>query len=468
MQATLQSPKILIGASIPRSGHHFLQNILTKYYGPRLHYCEFYSPKDCCKQVPCTRRGEFGVVYQKSHDRNMEVPKSVADAVYVLQYRHPIPEALSDRELDVVDGIGRSSINYRLGREHYMQWLASKAVYYRRFHDKWLVDRVPNGVYLDYDFLSASPVYAVERIVRAASGDVDRARIEAVVEDAKAVRVSAASKTSGGFKPRVVQDSPHFDADLLGAFEDYVLGRTPQFGYRRMLDGRIAGHPLQGLILAIDETEPLPPGFEDRLLAAIALAGEHPELMLRLAQREMQSGNVKGAADRLRRVVEQHPYFGIAYKPLFAACKALKTPPPASLFGGNALLGLTGKPDLLVEVGKILFEAGQLVNAVAALSLALAVGPDNGKVHHLLGVALLKAGKPRQALPHAEAALVIDPGNAAAAQLLANVRKRLGGRARPDVRVAWVVDCQAGRRPCSSQPKGAGPAAARRRPVNPA
>ena len=42
--------------------------------------------------------------------------------------------------------------------------------------------------------------------------------------------------------------------------------------------------------------------------------------------------------------------------------------------------------------------------------------------------ALLKAGRPRQALPHAEAALALDPANAAAAQLLANARKRLDAR----------------------------------------
>ena len=423
----IQSPTILIGASIPRSGHHFLQNLLTSFYGPILHYCEFYSPKDCCKQLPCTKRGKFGIIYQKSHDRNMEVPKSVADAIYVVQYRHPVPEALSDRELDMVDGIGRPSINYRMTREHYMYWLASKAVYYRRFHDKWLVNRIPNGIYLDYEDLSASPVDAVERIVRAAAGSADRARIEAVVEEAKSVRVSTASKATGGFKPRVIQDSPYFDPDLLGAFEDYVIGRAPQFGYQRMLAGRMAGHPIQGLILATDESDPLPPGFDDRLLAAIALAGEHPELRIRLAQRELRAGNARGAADRLQRVVQEHPYCGNAYKPLLAAYKALMTSPPASLFGGNALLGMSGRPELLVEAGKVLFDAGHLVNAVAALSLALALEPDNGKAHHLLGAALLKIGKPRQALPHAEAALGIDPANAAAVQLLANARERLGG-----------------------------------------
>ncbi|MBX9698811.1 MAG: hypothetical protein K2X74_05210, partial [Acetobacteraceae bacterium] len=286
-----QTPQHLIGASIPRSGHHFLQNLLTRYFGARMHYCEFYSPKDCCRSVPCTRRGDFSVIYQKSHDRDMEVPKAVPGATYVIQYRHPVPEALSDRELDVQDGFGRISLNYRLGRAHYASWLAAKALYYRRFHDKWLAERVANGIYLDYADLSARPAEAVARIV-AATGAVDQARVEAVVEESRSIRVSTASKATTSFRPRVAEESPHFDRDLLGAFEDYVVSRTPQFGYARMIpEGRFEGHLLHGLVLALDEAEPLPAGGGgDRLLAALAIAGEHPDIMIRLAQRELRAG----------------------------------------------------------------------------------------------------------------------------------------------------------------------------------
>jgi hypothetical protein len=424
-----ETPKILIGASIPRSGHHFLQNLLTRFFGPRMHYCEFYSPKDCCRSIPCTRRGDFSVIFQKSHDREMEVPKTLADAAYVIQYRHPVPEALSDRELDVTDAIGRVSLTYRLGREHYASWLAAKGVYYRRFHDKWMAERVPNGVYLDYAFLSARPAEAVEQIVRAATGGADRGRIDAVVEEARSVRVSTASKTPADFKPRVVEDSPHFDAELLGAFEDYVVGRTPHFGFERTLAaGRIEGHPLQGLILAQDEAEPLPLGQADRLLAAVAIAGEHPDLVIRLAQRDLRASNPAAAAERLRRLVERHPSCTPAWKPLLAAYKALKAPPPAELFGGDALLGMTGRPELLAEAGKALLDAGHLVDAVAALTLAVTFGPGSAKAHHLLASAMLKANRPQQALTHAETAVQIEPANAAAGQLLSAVRRRLTNR----------------------------------------
>src|SRR5580698_984672 len=103
--ASESAPKVMIGASIPRSGHHFLQNLMTTYYGPELYYCEFYNPANCCKNVPCTRRGEHKVIYQKNHDTDLALSPNVDDALYIIQYRHPVPEALSDRELDLQDGI---------------------------------------------------------------------------------------------------------------------------------------------------------------------------------------------------------------------------------------------------------------------------------------------------------------------------------------------------------------------------
>ncbi len=422
----IETPKILVGASIPRSGHHFLQNLLTKYFGSQMHYCEFYSPKDCCKQVPCTRRGDFSVIYQKSHDRDMEVPKDLAAATYVLQYRHPVPEALSDRELDVQDGIGRISLDYRLSRHHYAQWLAAKAVYYRRYHDKWLARRVPNAIYLDYQRLSDDPAGSVEQIVHAATGSADRARIEAVIDAEKGVRVSA--KNAGSFKPRVVEDSPHFDADLLGAFEDYVLTRAPLFGYQRKLQGRFEGHPLHGLIIALDEAEPLPAGHTDRLDAAIALAGEHPELMIRLAQREAKAGDSQAALQRLRRVAEAVPTCTVLWRPLFAAYRQAKLTPPAEIITGDALLAMVGRPDQLVDAGKALLDGGRLVNAVAALTMAVGFAPKNVRAHHLLAAALLRLNQPQQALPHAETAASLGAEDAANAKLLASVQRRISNR----------------------------------------
>src|SRR5690242_4261834 len=165
--------KALIGASIPRSGHHFLQTLLSHYFGEEMFYCEFYSRADCCRNVPCTRHGAHLFTYQKSHDRKGEVRKDVEDALYVIQYREPVGEAVSDRELDMIDHVGRRSLNYRLSYDHYVWWLAVKAAYYRDFHDKWFEPRLDNAVYLDYAWLSSDPAGAIEAIARAASGDAD-------------------------------------------------------------------------------------------------------------------------------------------------------------------------------------------------------------------------------------------------------------------------------------------------------
>src|SRR4051794_15781646 len=152
-----QRTAALVGASIPRSGHHFLQSLLSRYYGDQLFYCEVYSKADCCRSVPCKRGGGHAVTYQKSHDRQGEVPANAEGVLYVIQYREPVGEALSDRELDLTDHLGRRSLNYRLSQDHYLWWLAAKASYCRDFHDKWFSPRVGNAVYLNYADLASNP-----------------------------------------------------------------------------------------------------------------------------------------------------------------------------------------------------------------------------------------------------------------------------------------------------------------------
>src|ERR1041385_1979169 len=98
-------PKALLGASIPRSVHHYLQRTLSRYFKSEIFYCEWYTPSDCCKQVPCTSRRDCRVTYQKSHDWDFSLPSNIADALYLVQFRHPVPEALSDRDLAMRDSI---------------------------------------------------------------------------------------------------------------------------------------------------------------------------------------------------------------------------------------------------------------------------------------------------------------------------------------------------------------------------
>jgi hypothetical protein len=427
---TPDNPKIMIGASIPRSGHHFLQNLLTTYYGLDLHYCEYYSPPGCCKSIPCTMRGGYRVIFQKSHDRDLKVPPDVSDALYLIQYRHPVPEALSDRELELRDGLGRRNLAHRQTRENYAYWLANKAIYYRKFHDKWMVKRVPNAVYMDYPELSANPEGMLRPIISWASGSIDEQRLAKVVEQASATRVSlphsAESKgeESKVFKPRVIQESPHFDAELLGAFEAWILERTPSFGYRRELTGSYHDSMVYGLILLNDPEEPLPDGERNRFAAAARLAPDHPEIQRRIVQRSLKEGDVAGAAERLEATIRHSPFFTPAYKLLFSICKGSDIPVPESILNADAIIACSDSAQLLTEVGQAFLDRGLLVNAVTALSLATIIGPDHQRAFHLLAVALTQEKRWGQARQFAERAVQLDQENKSSAKLLSTLKQR--------------------------------------------
>jgi len=388
--ADVENPKVLIGASIPRSGHHFLADMMTGYFGPELYYCEYYTLANCCKQVPCTRRGRFGVIYQKSHDRDFKLPADVADALYLIQYRHPVPEALSDRELDIKDTLGRPSLAYRQTRAGFMQWLAAKAVYYRRFHDKWMAERLPNALYLDYAELSAKPADTLREIVTRAGAVPDEAHLRRVVERSGGSRGGGAET----YKPRVVSDSPYFDAELLGALEDFVLKRCPAYGFTRELSGSYEESALYGLILLKDQSEPLPKGGDcKRFKLAAKLAPDHPEVRRRNIVRMLRENHVSQALTRAQALIEDEPLFAPGYELLFKISADSDAPVPESALTGNALIACSESAELLGSLADAFLAAGYAVNAVAASSLAAQLAPKSEKIRERLDAAMASATK---------------------------------------------------------------------------
>jgi hypothetical protein len=382
------NPKILIGASIPRSGHHFLAEMVRGYFGNDLYYCEYYTFANCCRHVPCTRRGRYRYIFQKSHDRDFQLPATVADALYLIQYRHPVPEALSDRELDIKDTLGRPSLNYRRTRAGFTTWLAGKAIYYRRFHDKWMADRIPNAVYLDYARLSSEPHETMRAILRGADKEVDEALLDEVVVRA----VGARAGSSQAFKPRVNSESPYYDAELLGALEDYVLKRCPAYEFARELNGDYRSSALYAMLLLKDQKEPLPKGETKRFQFAARLAPEHPEIQRRMAQRMIREGKAAKGIEKLEILIDRHPFFAPAYELLFKACEETGTGLPESVLTGNALIACSESAELLTKLGAAFQEQGFTVNGVAAYSLAATLEPDNGEVRELLAASVRNRG----------------------------------------------------------------------------
>ncbi len=66
---------------------------------------------------------------------------------------------------------------------------------------------------------------------------------------------------------------------------------------------------------------------------------------------------------------------------------------------------------------------GRITAARAAFERSLASDPSSGYAHYNLARVLVRLGRVREALPHYEAAVRIDPANQDAAEELAAARK---------------------------------------------
>lgn len=223
----------LIGASIPRSGHHHLARLLEGYFGPQLHYCSVYGLADCCGATPCSKERGRGPTYQKSHDFDFRLPSDVAGAVYLVQHRHPVSNALSGADLRARRSGFRPPSDGTLARAKFLDFLAARLAYYKRFHDKWVATPPPGAILIDHEALEAEPAATLRPIIEAAGARVDEARLAETVE--------TLSGRGGGrsrvYKPRVVEESPFFDRSALGAFEAAVLAECPAYGYAPTLGG---------------------------------------------------------------------------------------------------------------------------------------------------------------------------------------------------------------------------------------
>lgn len=210
-----------IGVSIPRSGHSHLRRILSRYFGRELKFCDAYRPEHCCGRFPCTELGGATVFYQKNHDLLSELARQrgVEGLVYVVQYRHPVPQILSRLEFAGVPP----------GSPGRVAWLANKARERIRFTRKWLADEDPAVFRLSYEDLTADPVRHVGALLVRGVGVADLPRLRETV-----AAVSGIGSLRQSYRRRVIEESPHFDARLLAGYEALVLREAPDLGYRPM------------------------------------------------------------------------------------------------------------------------------------------------------------------------------------------------------------------------------------------
>jgi predicted Zn-dependent protease len=101
---------------------------------------------------------------------------------------------------------------------------------------------------------------------------------------------------------------------------------------------------------------------------------------------------------------------------------------------GRASLGAAGswtaaEMRLVADVGFALAEQGRNAEAVTIFEGLAALAPATGYFQSALGALRLRAGEPRRAVEHLDAALAADPGDLTALVNRAEARLQLGERA---------------------------------------
>ncbi len=231
----------LIGVSIPRSGHHFLVDLLRTLLPEDFRYCEFYAQPECCRMVPCARPPAARIFYQKHHDLDLALPTALAGVRWVVQVRDPVMSTLSDREHIVRYGTEERAAD----RDEYVVWLGQKAYYYERFFEKWVLPGAADRVVIDYDDLVAQPAHVLRRLTTLCDVAVDDERIIDAVAAIAGNRADPRNGVEEPFTRRTLPASRFLDPALLPAFESLLLDRIARLRPKRRLDvADYADHPV--------------------------------------------------------------------------------------------------------------------------------------------------------------------------------------------------------------------------------
>ncbi|HYZ31594.1 MAG TPA: tetratricopeptide repeat protein [Crenalkalicoccus sp.] len=316
----------LFSVSMPRAGHHVAEMVLGRLLGSRFSYCEFYTVRTCCKQIPCARIGQTAAsgaiaFMQKSHDHNLTDPADVTFDGVLVQVREPVARALSNYELDLATvGPPHSPAYQRF-------WLGLEAAYTIGFIRKWCAKPDRRTLILKYEELLADPVTYYRAIF-------DRFELPAKLFDESKVAAtqSVSSADKRPFKERDIRQSTYFDADGLSDFQRLVVKDSTALGYQPNVQltkgGKSAAVALaceaqqrlfqkdqEGAIAALGQYLALPDAhaFGRRLRAQLLLAkGEtaqaeadlraviaaepgHPRAWLDLAELQRRAGQAEAA-----------------------------------------------------------------------------------------------------------------------------------------------------------------------------
>ncbi|MBI1274939.1 hypothetical protein GC177_03075 [bacterium] len=148
-------------ASVPRTGHHMLQQMLEEYFGERHSYCQYYDgPQkraDCCNQFPCVHPD---VNFQKNHDLDRK-GTSTTQYHYLVQYRHPLKATVSS----FLEGLSYQP-HMRNNYEYWRHFARGEFNFYKSFVKRWMkAYALPHALYVEYDDFMQRPIKVFSQIV---------------------------------------------------------------------------------------------------------------------------------------------------------------------------------------------------------------------------------------------------------------------------------------------------------------
>ena len=295
----------VVGISMPRSGHHYLERLLRGYFGPRMGYCEFYTPPDCCKQVPCSRAAaraaELDLFYQKNHDHALDLQLDERRvSCLLIQYRHPVYRSASNFPLECQDR------PYLDTEAHLQYWLALEADYYVRFWKKWITPSPDAGtrVLLQYESLLRDPFEALTRVMKALDMIVDVPKLGRVIE-----RNSRRGNEGKNFRPRTLDSIPDRHKPHFAAMEDIIFASGLELPYTPLLRDRVEeAHPIHDIYRGIGlERAGNPVEALSAFERALDKGARAPRLLLRVAALYRVLGDKKRRKALLEEALAETP-----------------------------------------------------------------------------------------------------------------------------------------------------------------
>ncbi len=232
--------KHILSVSMPRSGHHLLVRLLRSYYGEQFSYCTTYgkSRRDCCKKIPCIEVDKSldnsHIFMQKNHDFKLKSPL-LQDYKYIIQYRHPIPRAMSNFELFIKNG---DDIKKRNTKLKFYNFLNNEADYYIGFYQKYIESKFPNILLLKYEDLVDRPEESFRKVITFIQDDDEFFTNKWVKASQELERRSSGGehkKRKKIFK-RNIFDFRFFDYEIIKEIEDKIFSKCPNLGYDSCLN----------------------------------------------------------------------------------------------------------------------------------------------------------------------------------------------------------------------------------------